>query len=206
MRDFIPDGWKILDSLSADFNDDAQKDFAIILQHKDSVRMIDFTNDFVDTLVTQPRMVMVVLYDNLSSQYSLSERNNFFIPNHDRENMEDPFLSMKFQNGILQFDFQYFANVGSYEVSNISYKFRCQSGNFILIGGDYLDYMRNSGITDECSYDFITKKMKLTKGGSVFDETKKGNVEWDTFVLDKMKTLSTMEPPGTWEVKKGNYL
>ncbi len=206
VTDFIPDGWKIMDSVSGDLNHDPFRDFVIILQHRDSVRMIDFSNDFVDTLITQPRMVMVVLYDNSSSGFRLSASNDFFIPNHDRDNMQDPFQSMTIANGILQFNFSYFAIVGSYEASNLTYKFRFENGDFELIGGEYLDYMRNTGVTDECSYDFLTKKMKWTAGGSMFDERKKGTAQWETFTLDKMRTLSTMQPPGTWEVKKGHYL
>jgi hypothetical protein len=204
--DFIPDGWMIKDSVGSDLNGDARNDFAIILQHKDSVRLVDVANDFVDTVLTQPRMVMIILWNNSDAQFHLSAQNHFFIPNHDRSTMEDPFQSMEVEKGILQFSFQYFANIGSYQVSNLLYKFRCDNGEFVLIGGEYSDFMRNMGNEEKCSYNFLTQKMKITTGGNVFDPSQKEKVTWETFDLEKMRTLDQMQPPGTWEVKKGHYL
>lgn len=37
VKDFIPDGWMILDSATGDLNKDNLQDAVIILQHKDSI-------------------------------------------------------------------------------------------------------------------------------------------------------------------------
>lgn len=206
LNDFIPNGWTIRDTVCDDFNGDKQNDFAVVIQKKDSVRLVDVANDFVDTLLTQPRMLFVILKDPTTAHYKLSEQNHFFIPNHDRPTMEDPLQGMSFVKGVLQIDIQYFANMGSYEVSNLTYKFQFKQGKFVLIGGEYLDFMRNSGNEEACSYNFLTKKMKITTGANMFDEKIKGRETWETFELPELRTLEKMQPPGTWEVKKGHYL
>src|SRR5687767_10601911 len=50
--DFIPVGWTVLDSAYGDLNNDGLKDVAVILQHKDSVSLV---NSLEDTVLTQPR-------------------------------------------------------------------------------------------------------------------------------------------------------
>ena len=88
LQNAIPHGWLILDSATGDLNHDHLKDAVIILQHKDSVRIL---NADKDTVLTQPR-ILLILFKNVSGNgYSVALQNNTFILNHDNANMEDPY-------------------------------------------------------------------------------------------------------------------
>ena len=49
IADFVPIGWTILDSATGDLNTDGLKDAIIILQYKDSVRLVNNNEDTVLT-------------------------------------------------------------------------------------------------------------------------------------------------------------
>jgi hypothetical protein len=59
-EDFIPKGWVVFDSASGDLNKDGKADLALVIQHKDSVAWV---NDFGDTVLTNPRMLVVLFRD-----------------------------------------------------------------------------------------------------------------------------------------------
>ena len=200
LRDFIPEGWEILDTAYGDLNFDACPDYAVILQYKDSVRFIDNSDlNYSDTVLTQPRMSFILYKDDDGKNFSLIASNNSFIPNHDSERMEDPFQEMFIKDCKLEIHIQYFCNMGSYVVTNFSYKFRDSEDEFVLIGADKMEFSRNMGDMTEWSYNFMTSKLKKTTGGNMFDENIKPKVEWKHFdevwmVFDKMKK------PDTWQV------
>src|SRR5687768_14407945 len=56
ITDFVPAGWTILDSTEGDLNKDRVKDAAIVIQHKDRISL---TNSLGDTVLTQPRMLLI---------------------------------------------------------------------------------------------------------------------------------------------------
>ena len=59
VADFVPAGWTILDSTYGELNSDYTKDAAIIIQHKDSVLLV---NSLEDTVLTQPYLQSADFY------------------------------------------------------------------------------------------------------------------------------------------------
>ena len=192
INDFIPPGWKILDSATGDLNKDRHIDAAIVLQFKDSVSLVKAEDD---TVVTQPRMLIILLKDPSGNNYTLAEQNNTFILNHDQQNMDDPYVGMSIEKGILTIDFNLFMSAGGWSTSSASHKFRYQQGEFVLIGFDVITSHRASLEYKAYSYNFLAKKRSLTIGN---DETSKKKTTWKALRMPKLKTLKTMEA-FTWE-------
>jgi hypothetical protein len=200
ISDFVPVGWTILDSTYGDLNKDGSKDAAIIIQHKDSVTLV---NSPEDTVLTQPRILFVLFKNPADNSFMLMEQSNSFILKHERDHMDDPYQQLAINNGILEAKFHLFYYMGSYDVTNATYKFRYQQGQFVLIGADKSSFDRASHDFEEYSYNFLTKKRNLTKGN---DEKGSKKTTWKTLNISVLKTLATFNEPFTWEVETDIYL
>jgi hypothetical protein len=203
INSFIPSGWTLLDSTQGDLNKDNHNDLVLIIQHKDSVTIIKNEFDYNDTVLTQPRVLIILFHNQTANQYQLVEQSNSFILNHDNPNMEEPYQDISISKGVLKIDFQIFMNMGGWGMSNNSYKFRYQDNQFVLIGADYNSVNRGSGETEDRSYNFLTKKVKVATG--TIENDKQKNV-WRTIDLKELKTIKTFKQPFTWEVEKDYYL
>jgi hypothetical protein len=202
ISDFIPTGWTILDSVSGDLNNDQSKDLAFVIQHKDSVINFKKKDNFVDTLISQPRILVILFHDNSLGNYKLIEQSNTFILNHDNPTMEDAFQTLKIEDEVLQIDFQLFYNIGSWYVTNTSYKFRYKDKKFVLVWADNSSFHRATHEFEISSYDFWTKKCRVYKG----NDQVKTEIESHTFKLKEFKTFKTFIQPYTWEITKDTYL
>ena len=199
LNEVIPNSWTLLDSATGDLNKDGLVDAALVLQHRDSILLV---NSEKDTVTTQPRMLLI-FFKNEKSNYNLAAQSNTFILNHERATMDDPFEKMGIQNGVLQLSFRLFFNMGSWFVTTSSYKFRFGNGQFVLIGADYMALHRASLDYEEYSYNFLTRKRSHTKGN---EEKGTKQQSWQTFQMAVPKTLKTFHKPFTWEVEKNIFL
>ena len=203
VHDFVPKGWIILKYAKGDLNSDKYNDIALVLQHRDSVSLIKDEDGSSDTVITQPRILVIAFFNNATKQYDLIEQSNSFILYYDNPSMDDPFQNISIANQILQIDFSIFYNMGSWETSNNSYKFRLRDNKFKLIGADYNSTMRNTGETEDRSYNFLSKKVKVTTGNIENDKQK---TRWKQFNCKELKTFKTFMQPFTWEVEKGFFI
>jgi hypothetical protein len=202
ITDFVPSSWTIIDSALGDLNKDNLIDYAVVLQHADSVTISKTEDDIVDTVLTQPRMLLILFKSSNNSLY-LAEQNNSFILNHDNPDMEDPYQFCKIDKGILQIAFRLFYNMGSWYVNNATYKFRYQNNQFALIGAEYRSFHRASQDFEEYSYNFLAGKRSLTSGN---EEKRTKKTEWKTLKIFPLQTLKTFHQPFTWEVEDDMYL
>lgn len=203
IADFIPKNWSLLDSTSGDLNNDQGEDLAFIIQFRDTVFLEKTEDGFSDTVSTQPRILIIAFYDPVINQYRLIEQSNTFILDHDNPNMEEPFQDMSVSGGVLKINFEIFMNMGSWEMSDMTYKFRYLDNEFILIGAEFKSTSRASGETEDHSYDFLSKRVKISTGNI---STGKQKTKWQGIYIEKLKTLKTFDQPLTWEVEKGDYL
>ena len=198
--DFVPPGWAILDSTKGDLNKDYIHDAVIILQHKDTVTLINADGD---TTQTQPRILVILLKNTISDRFELTEQSNSFILRHDKSSMNDPYRELAINKGVLSITFNLFYNLGSWYVTTATYKFRYQQGHFTLIGADNFSFHRATHDYENYSYNFITKKRSLTKGN---DNIGKEKTTWGKVNIQELKTLKDFIEPFTWEVEKDVYL
>ena len=94
--------------------------------------------------------------------------------------------------------------MGSWFVTNTSYKFYYKNNEFVLIGADNNSFHRGTHDFEDYSYNFLNKRWSYTKGNR--NSEQKPQVEWHTLELKELKTLKTFRKPYTWEVTKDNYL
>jgi len=195
INDFVPLGWAILNSAFGDLNKDGLKDAGIILQHKDSVSLV---NSLEDTVLTQPRILLLPFKNAANNKFSLVEQSNSFILKHDNFIMDDPYQGITIDKGVLKLDFHLFYNAGSWYSTNSAYKFRYDGSRFILIGADLLNIHRATLEYQEYSYNFLTKKRSYTKGNEQTG-TKKTSVS--ILDLSSFKTFKTFKEPYSWEIE-----
>ena len=193
--DFIPAGWTVLDSAFGDLNMDGVKDAAIILQHKDSVSLV---NSSEDTVMTQPRILLLILKNPADNKLSLIEQSNSFILKHDNSIMDDPYQGIAIDKGILKIDFHLFYNMGSWYSTSSTYKFRYDRKEFILIGTDLSTIHRATLDYEDYSFNFLTKKRSCIKGNEEKSIKKKS---LKSFVLASLKTFKTFQEPYSWEIE-----
>ena len=198
VESFIPKDWTLLDSVQGDLNKDNCKDLVLVIQHKDSVQLDE------NSELTQPRMLLILFYNKAKNLYNLAEKSESFILPHDDSYMTDPYVGMSISNkGVLTIEFEFFATMGSYGSSTSSYKFRYQNNEFALIGADDYYVHRATGEFGERSFNFLTKKLKVTEGHIDSDKKK---VVWRDLDMKELKTLKTFKKPYSWEVEKDSSI
>ncbi len=200
IHDFIPAGWAILDSACGDLNKDGIKDAAIILQLKDSISLVNSTED---TVVTKPRILLLLFKNVAGNQFVLKEKSNSFILQNDNPTMDDPYQGILIEKGILKIDFHLFSNMGSWYTTSSNYKFLYNGFNFILIGADHLTIHRATLDYEDYSYNFQSKKRSYTKGNE-----QRGTKKTSIKILTKKSfyTFKTCKQPFSLEIEPGVYL
>lgn len=211
VADFVPPGWMVLDSAYGDLNKDGIKDAAIVIQHKDSVLLVD---SLEDTVLTQPRILLLFFKKAADNSYELVEQSNSFILKHEsvmpdddlrqwRPIMDDPYQDIAIANSVLKVSFRIFYSMGSWNVTGVEYKFRYQQGGFALIGADYSSYHRGTMDSEDYTFNFLTKKKTVAKGNLGKSGTRQS---WKPLAIPALKTLKTFSEPFSWEVEPDFYL
>lgn len=199
VKDFVPAGWAVLDSAQGDLNKDGLKDYAIVIQYRDSITLV---NNLEDTVLAQPR-ILLLLFRGTDKRFSLIEQTNSFILKHDNPVMDDPYQGIAIDKGVLKIDFHLFYSMGSWYSTSSTYKFRYDGHKFILIGADLSTVHRATLDYEEYSYNFLTKRRSYTKGND-----REGTQKTSTKVLDVkvFQTFKTFREPYSFEVENDIYL
>lgn len=199
----IPKDWRLLDSISADLNQDGIKDLVFAIQSTDQNK-IEINNGLgIDSIDLNPR-VLAIYFGTESGELKKKLISEEFIILRDSPTMDEPFEGFHINNkGVLDINFRFWYSAGSWSMSNHTYRFRYQNNDFVLIGYDSNEAHRASGETTDYSINFLTKKMKITKGN--FSEDVKETVEWKKFKLKKLFTIESIQKPFELEFE-GIYL
>jgi|LakMenEpi03Aug12_release.lakeMendotaPanAssembly.Ray.scaffolds.fasta_scaffold400303_1 hypothetical protein len=200
IADFIPVNWTLLDSATGDLNKDGIEDAVIILQYKDSITLV---NRYEDSVLTQPRILLILFKNTSKNNYDLIKQNNSFVLNHDNSAMDDPYQGISVYKGIIKIEFHLFYNMGSWYMTNCNYKFRFDGNTFLLIGADLSTIHRATLDYEDYSYNFLTKKRIYSKGNDQ-KGTRKTTVKSVTNA--KTMTIDNFVEPFTWEVENDIFL
>jgi len=193
--DFAPPGWTILDSAYGDLNNDGIKDAAVVIQYRDSISMI---NSLEDTVLTQPR-ILLLFFKNASTQlFNLIEQSNSFILKHDNSHMDDPYQGIIIRNGNVEINFHLFYNMGSWYSTSSTYKFRFYKHSFALIGADISTIHRATLDYQDDSYNFLTNTSIHTTGN---DQTGTRKTTRKKFHPSTLKIFKTFKEPYSWEIE-----
>lgn len=200
--DFIPKGWKIMGEAEGDLNGDKRKDTVLVIKGGDPKFITNHDGLGESPFDTNPRILAILFWEN--DKYKLIGQSNSFIAMADFPTMSEPFQTVKITNGVLQLDFEMFLSAGGWGMSNQNYKFRYQNGKFELIGADKTDIQRNSGEMESRSYNFVTGKVKITKGSTSGEI--KDKVIWKNYKTKTLQNLDTIPKPFEWEIEKDYFL
>ena len=202
VESFVPDGWKIAARSDGDLNADGTADAAVYLKGAFAKFLNKNKGLGVEEFDTNPRILLILFAKN--GNYELASRSDTFIFIPDSPVVAEPFKAMSIAKGVLRIDFELWQSAGSWGATTASYKFRYRNGEFLLIGADKEDSMRNTGRTELRSYNFLTKTVKIATGN--FESDAKPKVRWRTLKSGKLKTLKTFPKPFEWEVEPDYYL
>ncbi len=199
VAEFTPKNFKVLKRVAGDLNGDGTADAAVIIQGT-SKKFLNKNEGFGGPIFdTNPRILFILFKEPSAPGFRLAEQSNSFIIPPDSPTMTEPFQDMSIKKGVLSFLFEEFYSAGSWSMSNRTYKFRYQTGEFVLIGLDKTDVRRNTGDVETRSYNFLTGKVKTDVG--MIDDSVKPKISWRNFELEQKMTLKTIPPPLTWELE-----
>ena len=203
LENIIPNNWKLLDSTSGDLNQDGVSDLVFAIQKTDrnNIELNDGLG--TDTIDLNPR-ILAIYFGSKSGGFNKKLVSEHFIILRDSPTMDEPFEGFNInKKGILDINYRFWYSAGSWSMSNHKYRFRFQNNEFVLIGYDSNEAHRASGETTDYSINFLTKKMKITKGNFSNDEPE--SVEWKEFYLEKLLTIKSIKKPFELEFN-GIYL
>tara|TARA_B110000046_G_scaffold42565_1_gene47226 strand:- start:21222 stop:21923 length:702 start_codon:yes stop_codon:yes gene_type:complete len=201
--DIIPNNWRLLDSAIGDLNQDGISDliFAIQKTDKNNTELNDGLG--TDTLDLNPRM-LAIYFGTESGGFKKQLVSEYFIILRDSPTMDEPFEGFNIsKKGILDVNFRFWHSAGSWFMSNHKYRFRFQNNEFALIGYDSSEAHRASGETTDYSVNFLTRKIKITKGN--FSNNEPESIERKEFYLEKLLTIKSIKKPFKLEFE-GIYL
>jgi hypothetical protein len=185
IRQYLPVGYVIFDSIYGDLNNDQIEDCILIIKGTDSANLID---DDIRGKLDRNRRGIIVLF-NKNNQYEIVSKNYqcFSSENEDGGVYYPPELSIEIKKNKMYVHYEH-GRYGYWQ-----YVFRYQQNDFHLIGFD-----EGSGgpiAEREVSINYLTKKMqekvnvnKRAKGGDeIFKET------WKSITVTKLTKLSEVE-------------
>lgn len=204
IEDFVPKNWKLIDQACGDLNGDKIQDCAVVLKGNDAKFLNKNDGLGVEEFDTNPRMLIILFNDAIEKRYKIAESSRSFIIIPDSPTMAEPFKSVTIKNGVLNLDFELWYSAGSWETSEASYKFKYLNKQFVLIGADKTESMRNTGETESRSYNFLTNRMSIKTGN--FAGKVKEKIRWKTLKAAKLKNLRTFRKPFEWEIEPDYFL
>ncbi|MEK6336137.1 MAG: hypothetical protein AABM67_14495 [Acidobacteriota bacterium] len=201
INDFVPKDWETVGKAQGDLNGDKIEDCALVI--KANLGKFLNKNDGLgsDPFDTNPRILVILFKDK--DGYRIAKQSNTFIVPPESPTEEEPFQEVSIKKGVLELSFKLFSSAGSWSTTSSLYRFEFLKGEFVLVGADKTDSMRNSGEMKSRSYNFLTSRLKVTTGNFSSDLEK---VRWRTYRLKKLKTLDTFKAPFSWKIEADYYL
>lgn len=171
--DFVGKKYKLISTNYGDLNGDGRKDMVLVTEeiNPNNIKKgegYDSSREFN----YNPR-TLLVMFQDAKGIYHLepSSINSQLIP--PENDAESPnFIvdsAVEIKNNQLIISFRTMMSMGSWGATNSSFRFRYQNDQFVLIGADTLEFMRNSGVGSEDSYNYLTNVHKHTENLVIID-------------------------------------
>lgn len=197
INDFAPTGWKIIDSIYGDLNNDGQKDVVLVTVKSDPKEIVEQPENpsGTDTIYLSPLKLIVAFKEG--EHYRLIAQNSHFLPSGD-DNLPNPLSEpggISIEKGVLRISMHYWYSSGSWYVSDDEYIFRFQNNKFELIGFSSSSFHRASGEMTSVSVNYSTQKKQTTTGGNMFEEeNNKPQEKWEKINVPTLHNLEEMSP------------
>lgn len=172
--DFIPPGWVMEAKAEGDLNRDGRDDVAGVLRMRDPANMLDNPLLGADPFDSNPRILFAALRQD-GDHYRLVLQDHTLIPRNEVATQSDPFQSIAIARGVMDIALEHFMSAGGWTMWNVTYHLRWADPDFVLIGYDRREIVRNTGAIEETSINFLTHRRKIV---STAAETESQSVSW----------------------------
>jgi len=162
---FVPPGWTVEARLDGAVDTDARPDVVLLLRDGDPANVVHNDGLGVDTLDTNPRL-LVVLAAEADGGYRRLAQSDQAIRRNTRPEISDPLEEggLSLERRVLSITTGFFSSAGSWSMGHTTHKFRWQDGCMRLIGYDDSSVQRNTGETTDISVNLLTRRMTRTLG------------------------------------------
>ena len=149
----------------------------------------DLNKDGLSDLVICTQPVLSIYFANHAGNYELWRQYGDILPIDEEGDflMLDVDLSIS-DRGALKIGVSSFYSAGSSYVSNNSYIYRFQNGDFYKIGEDQHSMSRMTGDETTTSINYLTHKRQVVKGNA-FDDTVKPKETWTSIPKTPLRRL-----------------
>ena len=161
----IPTGWKLDATAIGDLTGDAVSDTAVVVR-QDNPKLVR-SNDGLGSpqLDTNPRQLLV--FERTPQGFRQIAAATKLVPpagSLDTPCLDDPLAEggISIAKQVLSLNLHYWLSCGSWGVASNKFHFKRQGTRFLLIGFDRMEFMRNSGLGEEVSVNFLTNRKSTT--------------------------------------------
>lgn len=187
---YVPSGWTLIGKTAEG------KSAVLMIEQNDPTKRIKNDGLGAEVLNTNPRQLIFLSLDGARYRKTGSAE-NFLPPENSADSpcLLDPIegRDLTLKKGVLTIRMQYFLSCGSYDVTNKTYKFRAEQGNYRLIGYDNSSFSRASLEGQSSSTNYLTNRRKRITGermdkdrGSPSEKTAWTKIPHEVFFLDAM--------------------
>ncbi|WP_316747866.1 hypothetical protein [Pedobacter gandavensis] len=203
LSEIVPDGWKALDSVYGDLNQDRVKDFAVILEYPQEIRENRAYGDMNTELIKEiqkPRILAI--YFKTKNGYQLAAQNNdFILRSKEGGALGDPLRPMEIEKNQLSLSFE---GGGSWRWK-LKYTFGYQQKAWRLEKAANNFSNDSSGELTDKQYDFLEQKRTVTIGKGHQSRVVIKPVTQD-FPIRTLRTFQSFKKPWTWEIGPDEFL
>ena len=158
----VPKGWLVEAKAAGDLNGDGLPDAAMVVHLNNPKNWVSPPWAPTTPFNSNPRMLVVAF--GTAKGYDLALADHVFIPRVENANQEQPFDSVKIENGLLKLKMHLFFDSGGYRVGRWGYAFRWQNGGFKMVSFDRDSVIKKTGDTEVISIDYVTGRKDVTTG------------------------------------------
>jgi hypothetical protein len=158
----IPKGWLSEARAAGDLNGDGLPDAAMVVHMNAPKNWVSPPWAPTTRFNSNPRMLVVAF--GTPKGYDLALADHVFIPRVENANQEQPFDSVKIENGLLKLKMHLFFDAGGYRVGRWGFAFRYQHGGFKLVNFDRDSVIKKTGDTEVISIDYPAGRKDVTTG------------------------------------------
>ena len=158
-----------------DLNNDGIEDLVVAATPRDPKNMM-VRDDGYEYKFNKP--ILAVYFGKGDGEYKLFKEYPNTLPGAEDEFTFVTVGSEITEDGILEFDVEYFNSAGSSQSDSQSYLFKFQDDDFFLIGFDSQSYSRYSGEAENVHRDYLAHK-QLTTTFNMLDDKVEADVVFD---------------------------
>ena len=188
VEDIVPAGW-LHKEVQGDLNKDGIPDLVVVATPDDVENTITRSDGYVYNF-NQP--ILAIYFGTAQGQFHQWKAYDNVVPGDDSENCNHDVSLVITDRGVIRITIELFCSAGSYGVSNDTYAYRYQNGDFYLIGMDREEMLRTTGTDTLVSENYLTWK-RQTMVSNVFDDSVPATEKWTRLTKKPLEKLGARE-------------